>query len=77
MRRMQLWHVEVVHAWHWNTPRDCGCSNFEAIGKFKENLTVGSELVVPWKKFAPAVSFILGTILEAVLLESSNPCIKG
>ena len=63
MRRMCLWHVELIHAWHWNTPRGCGCSNFKALGKFTENLTVGGELVVPRKKSLPAVSIILGTIL--------------
>ena len=64
MRRMRLWRVELVHAWHWNTPRGCRCSNFKAIGKFRENLIVGGELVVPQKKSLPAVLIILGTILR-------------
>ena len=56
--------IELVYAWHWNTPRGLGCSNFEAVGIFRENHTVQSKLVVFWKKFAPAVSVILGTILR-------------
>ena len=63
MRRMRVRRVELVHAWQWNTPRGCRCSNFKAFGKFKKNLLVGSELVVLRKKSLSAVSIILGTIL--------------
>ena len=77
MRRMRLWHIELLHVGLWNTPRGCGCSNFEAVGEFKENLTVESKLVVPRKKSALAMSIIPGTILGTFLPESSNPYKKG
>ena len=63
MKRRCLRHVELVHAWKWNTP-SCGCNNFKAGGKFVKNLPVGGELVVPWEKSPPAVLIILGTILR-------------
>ena len=63
MRRMHVWRVELVHAWQWNTPKGCGCNNFKAFGKFRKNLLVGGELVVPWKKSSPVMLIILGTIL--------------
>ena len=63
MRRMPLRRVELVHAWQWNTPKGCGCSNFKAGGKFRKNLHVGGELIVPQEKSLPVVSIILGTIL--------------
>ena len=63
MRRRRHRHVELVHARQWNTPRSCGCNNFKAGCKFRENLLVRGELVVPPEKSLPAVSIIQGTIL--------------
>ena len=63
MRRRRLRRIELVHAWQWNTP-SCGCRNFKAGGKFKKNLPIGGELVVPREKSPLAVSIILGTILR-------------
>ena len=63
MRRRHHRRVELVHARQWNTPRSCGCSDFKARCKFRENLPVRGEFVVPQEKSLPAVSIILGTIL--------------
>ena len=64
MRRRRHRRVEHVHARHWNTPRSCGCSNFKAGCKFRENLPVRGELVIPREESPPAVLIILGTILR-------------
>ena len=64
MRKRRHWRIELVHAWQWNTPRSCGCNDFEAGGKFRKNLPVRGKLVIPREKSPPAVSIILGTILR-------------
>ena len=59
MWRRRHRRVEHVHARQWNTPRSCGCSDFKAGCKFRENLPIRGELVVPWEE-----SIILDTILQ-------------
>ena len=64
MRRRRHRCVELVHARQWNTPRSCGCNDFKAGCKFRENLLVRGELVISREKSLPTVSIIQGTILQ-------------
>ena len=64
MRRTRPQCVELAHAWQWNIPRSCGCSDLKAGSKFRKNLPVGGKLVVPREKSPPALSIILGTMLR-------------
>ena len=77
MRRRRHRRVELVHAWQWNTPRSCGCSDFKASGKFRENLPVRGELVVPREESLPVVSIILGTILRDSFAEVEQSLQEG
>ena len=41
---MQLCHIELIHVRHWNTPKDCKCSEFNAVSAFRKDLMVESVL---------------------------------